>query len=78
MIEPLELEDAVTGVVCLHCGLNTPVPSSARRGVSAQGAKKLRPPITLIRCTECGREAPYLANEIVILKNISNVFSFAA
>jgi hypothetical protein len=78
MSEPLELEDAVTGVVCLHCGLNTPVPSYVRRGDSALGAKKMRPPITLIRCNECGREAPYLANEIVVLKNISNIFSFAA
>ena len=76
MIEQLEV--GITGVVCLHCGMHTPVPNSVSRGNSAPVSTSVRPQISLIRCTGCGKEAPYLADEIVFLKRIPNIQSYAA
>jgi hypothetical protein len=78
MIENLESE--IAGVICLHCGMHTPLPESTRHGHSANvfTASASRMKISLIRCAECGKEAPYLADEIVILEKISNIASYAA
>jgi len=73
MIEPME--EGITGVVCLHCGMHTPLSSSTSRGRTARVLTAARPQISLIRCTGCGKEAPYLADEIVVLKRISNLAS---
>lgn len=69
MIEQKERE--VEGVTCLHCGLHTPLSNSESRGLSTQIHTMERPQVTIVRCTECGGEAPYLADEIVILKKVS-------
>lgn len=78
MIKQLELEDVITGVVCLHCGLQTPIASSTSQGDSTRVSKTQRSHISIIRCIACGREAPYLADEIVVLKKNSNTVSNAA
>jgi hypothetical protein len=63
-------ERNVTGVVCLHCGMNTVMPDSKteRRGTG----EYRRTQMSIVRCTECGKEAPYLAKEIIVLSR-SNV-----
>jgi len=76
MIEKMEPE--VRGVVCLHCGMQTPIPNSTSRGSSASPFATPRRKISLIRCTGCGKEAPYLAEEIVVLERFSRVVSYAA
>jgi hypothetical protein len=43
-------------VVCLFCGLLTPVPENRFAN---------NPRISIIRCHRCGKEAPYPADEIV-------------
>jgi len=37
-----------------------------------------RPHVTIVRCTECGGEAPYLSDEIVILRKVSKFAACAA
>ncbi len=76
MIE--KLESAITGVVCLHCGMNTPLPNSKTQGRSANVFSTPRPNVSLIRCTGCGKEAPYLAEEIVVLERTSDFALHAA
>jgi hypothetical protein len=65
MIKPTDLK--VSGVVCLHCGMKTPVTNSVRPAKSDDPTFIPRPQISLIRCAGCGKEAPYLAAEIVLL-----------
>jgi len=74
----IELEEGISGVVCLHCKMHTPAPNSVSRGNSAPVSTSVRPQISLILCTGCVKEAPYLADEIVVLRRISNIESYAA
>jgi DNA-directed RNA polymerase subunit RPC12/RpoP len=67
-----QVEATNSGVVCLHCGLQTPLPGVA----SGTAGEKRR--LSLVRCTECGKEALYLEHEIVILRRISNALLYAA
>jgi hypothetical protein len=76
IIEALELETA--GVVCLHCGLETPLSNPANQGRSPRSSMAPTPNISIVRCALCGKEAPYLANEIVALKRVANSASHAA
>jgi hypothetical protein len=69
-----EITKDLAGVFCLHCGMNTPVHVSADRGPSEGGVTS----ISIIRCQSCGKEAPYLADEIVVFKGISIRAHFAA
>ena len=73
-----KLEPIVRGVVCLHCGMNTPFPNPTSRGSSANEFAIPKAKVSLIRCTGCGKEAPYLAEEIVVLKKLSHSASYAA
>ena len=50
-------------VVCLFCGLLTPVPESRFAGAR----------VSLIRCHRCGKEAPYPAGEITAAQDMSNI-----
>lgn len=78
MIE--QLNEGTTGVVCLHCGMPTAFSNSNRRERSAHHLSTVRPRVSLIRCTGCGKEAPYLAAEIVVLnlERITKFFDYAA
>lgn len=76
MIE--QREERISGVVCLHCGMHTPLSNAAGRGRSARVFMAARPHISLIRCMECGKEAPYLADEIVVIGRTANIESCAA
>jgi hypothetical protein len=70
MIEPIEEE--ITGVICLHCRMQTPVSNSLGRKQSGKVSAKLLPRLSIVRCVKCGGEAPYLANEIMLIKIISS------
>lgn len=54
-------------VNCLHCGMDTPVPESSSDVTVAGIFSDLEHHITIVRCRSCGREAPYLASDILIL-----------
>ncbi|MBZ5643131.1 MAG: hypothetical protein LAO19_10255 [Acidobacteriia bacterium] len=76
MIE--KLEEHVTGVVCLRCGMITPLHVSGAWG-SLEGAREeFHFPILIVRCHECGKEASYLADEIVPFKSMANTLHAAA
>jgi hypothetical protein len=70
MIQPYEEE--ITGVICLHCRMQTPMSKSLDREQSGKVSAKFRPRISIVRCVKCGGEAPYLANEIMLMKVTSN------
>jgi hypothetical protein len=52
-----------SGVVCIFCGLPTPV-QTAREGTFTTDVFRLDRRVSLVRCEVCGKEAPYLAYEI--------------
>jgi hypothetical protein len=45
-------------VICIFCGLATPVPVSSPRARASHGARKTSG-ILIVRCDVCGKEAPY-------------------
>lgn len=57
--------DASKGVVCLFCGLSTALPRETKERRSAHPDDHRA---SLIRCCACGKEALYLAEEIVDLQ----------
>jgi translation initiation factor 2 beta subunit (eIF-2beta)/eIF-5 len=71
-------EEEITGVVCLHCRMQTPVSKTLEREQSGRSSTKLPPRISIVRCEKCGGEAPYLANELILMKVISSPGLFAA
>ena len=54
---------AHSGVVCIFCGLPTPV-QTCGEGTSATLPPRPNRRLSIIRCEICGKEAPYLAHEI--------------
>jgi hypothetical protein len=76
MIE--QLEERIAGVVCLHCGMPTSLSNSTFRGASGRVFAAAGRQISLVRCGGCGKEAPYLADEIVMLKDTSHTALYAA
>jgi hypothetical protein len=76
MIE--ELEEHVTGVVCLRCGILTPLKISAHWGSSGQAGQEFHTPLAIVRCRGCGKESSYLANEFVAFKTMTNTLHAAA
>jgi hypothetical protein len=65
-------------VVCLHCKMHTCLsnPTNLRR--FSDGFIAARPKIELVRCTTCGKEAPYLAEEIMVTAPIPTMGLHAA
>jgi hypothetical protein len=51
------------GVVCIFCGLPTPVQTSGE-GTSATHSPRPNRRVSIVRCETCGKEAPYPAHEI--------------
>jgi hypothetical protein len=70
MIQPYKEE--ITGVICLHCRMQTPVYKSIKRELSGKVSTRIQPRISIVRCVKCGGEAPYLANEITLMKVTPN------
>jgi hypothetical protein len=52
-----------SGVVCIFCGLPTPVQSSGE-GTFAAHVPRANRRFSIVRCEVCGKEAPYRAHEI--------------
>ena len=73
-----KLEQQITGVVCLHCRMQTSFPDTMNLEHRVQAPATARPNVVLIRCTACGKEAPYLTNELMVLDRIPNFASCAA
>lgn len=73
-----QMEEQTAGVICLHCRMQTPVANRGDKGLSEKTSTKSRPRISIVRCVQCGGEAPYLAHEIVAMKIISRAGMFAA
>lgn len=68
-----EQEQDLTGVVCLHCGMHTALSALSGKGPSnGITTAKLNPYLSIVRCHECGKEAPYLAGDIVVFKGTLN------
>ncbi|HEV2522450.1 MAG TPA: hypothetical protein VGT24_08720 [Candidatus Acidoferrales bacterium] len=76
MIEDLIQER--TGVICLHCRMHTPLPKPAKQAGNDNAFRGSSPEIAIVRCRKCGKEAPYLAHEIVIFKEPQTTAYFAA
>jgi hypothetical protein len=68
MIE--QLEEEISGVICLHCRMHTAVAKSTQQSLSGKTYAELRPQIRIVRCSKCGGEAPYLTNELIAMKRI--------
>lgn len=73
-----ELEQELIGVVCLYCGLHTPLPVSKSRRQCTDSLGISNPALSIVRCHSCGKEAPYLADEYVAFKGVPNGLPFAA
>ena len=73
-----KLEEHVTGVVCLRCGIITPMQVSSHQGALEGAQKEFHSPIFIVRCHECGKEASYLPDEIVAFKTMTNTLHAAA
>jgi hypothetical protein len=69
-----------SGVVCIFCGLPTPVQTSGE-GTSATHAPRPNRRVSIVRCEVCGKEAPYPAHEITefgeMLREPSGILWFA-
>ncbi len=72
-----QLEENLTGVTCLFCGLPTPLAVSTNQGTSAGVIANSSPRLFIVRCSECGKEAPYFAHEVVVFKGTSHAMHLA-
>jgi hypothetical protein len=68
----------LVGVVCLRCGLRTPLQDSHHGQPSDGAIAEFHSPLFIIRCCECGKESSYLANEVVAFQTMPKAFSSAA
>ena len=51
-------------VICLFCGTHTPLPET-------RSSDEVR--FSIIRCHQCGKEAPYPAGKIIDSQEIGNI-----
>jgi len=65
-----EMEEKHAAVICLHCGKYTPLPVAISHGRFAVTFQDARRRMSIIRCSNCGKEAPYLARHVIILAEI--------
>jgi hypothetical protein len=64
MIEDTEEKSAA--VICLHCGQHTPLPLPANRERFAGRFAVSYRRLSIVRCFICGKEAPYLASDVIV------------
>jgi RNase P subunit RPR2 len=62
-----EMEEKHAAVICLHCGKYTPLPVAINHGRFVVTFQDARRRMSIIRCSSCGKEAPYLARHIIVL-----------
>ena len=62
-----EIKDTSNGVVCLYCGKKMPLSTPMKRAIAAAVGSTTHRHVSIVRCTECGKEASYLPSEIVNL-----------
>ena len=62
-----EMEEKRPAVICLHCGKYTPLPVAINHGRFVVKFQDARRRMSIIRCSSCGKEAPYLARHIIVL-----------
>jgi hypothetical protein len=60
---------ALKGVICLFCGAHTPVPPPADTETGREFDYSTSR-YCIVRCYLCGKEAPYLANELLDIEEI--------
>jgi hypothetical protein len=71
-------EETVLGVICVHCRLQTPVAKPKQQLGSGKISAGFLPQISIVRCTKCGGEAPYLVKELLAIKTVSGPRAWAA
>ena len=52
-----------SGVVCIFCGLPTPV-QTCHKDTGTTSTSRDNRRVSIVRCEVCGKEAPYRADEI--------------
>ena len=62
-----EIQNTSSGVVCLYCGKKMPLSVPMKRAIAATVGSSSYHRVSIVRCTECGKEASYLPSEIVNL-----------
>jgi hypothetical protein len=76
MIE--EQEENVVGVVCLRCGILTPLQISTHWRTSMGVHQEFHSPVAIVRCHGCGKESSYLPSEVVAFKTMTNTLHATA
>lgn len=76
MIDEREIKHAA--VICLHCGKHTPLPVPINYGPFAVTFQDSQRRMSIVRCSSCGKEAPYLARHVIVLAELPNTVSAAA
>ena len=73
-----EMEKKHPAVICLHCGKHTSLPVPINHGRFAVTFQEARRRMSIIRCSNCGKEAPYLARHIIVLAETHESLGAAA
>jgi hypothetical protein len=64
-------------VMCIFCGLKNLLPESTKQDRSSRVLAGPPPSLSIVRCYGCGKEAIYLAGEVIKLKEPSGAASSA-
>jgi hypothetical protein len=70
-----EMEENHAGVVCLYCGMHTPLPILMNRRSLTGTFPDSNRRVSIVRCCVCGKEAPYLARDVIVLGEASDTVS---
>ena len=70
-----EMLEKRAGVVCLHCGKHVPLSNPMNQGPIAGAFSDTNRHVSIVRCFGCGKEAPYLGRDVILLAGISGTIS---
>jgi hypothetical protein len=65
------------GVICVHCGMHISLPSFTNGSSSGTSSEPERH-ISIARCDTCGKEAPYLASDIIVIAEVYRITGIGA